>query len=47
MEQAKNARVIDARTDVWSIGASMFEALAGARPWQGFAAIGERREAQA
>jgi hypothetical protein len=40
-EQAKNARVIDARTDVWSIGASMFEALSGVRPWQGFEAVGE------
>jgi serine/threonine protein kinase len=32
-EQAKNAKVADMRSDVWSLGASLFHALAGEPPW--------------
>jgi serine/threonine protein kinase len=32
-EQAKNAKVADFRSDVWSVGASLFHCLAGEPPW--------------
>ncbi len=34
-EQAKNDPSIDERSDVWSLGATMYEALAGMPPWAG------------
>ncbi|MBI4704817.1 MAG: serine/threonine protein kinase [Deltaproteobacteria bacterium] len=40
-EQAKNAKNIDRRADIWSLGASLFEALCGTPPWQGRESVGE------
>jgi serine/threonine protein kinase len=40
-EQARNAKGVDARTDVWSISMSMYEALCGQRAWPGFSSAGE------
>jgi serine/threonine-protein kinase len=40
-EQARNAKQVDARSDVWSLCISMHEALAGARPWSHCTTIGE------
>jgi serine/threonine-protein kinase len=40
-EQAKNAKNVDVRTDVWSLGVSMYEALAGDAPWPDRATVGE------
>jgi len=40
-EQAKDARNIDLRTDIWSLGVSMFRALAGGLPWLGRESVGE------
>ncbi len=34
-EQARGARDLDARSDVWSLGVMWFEALAGALPYEG------------
>ncbi len=34
-EQAKSSKDIDARSDVWSLGAALFEALSGRRLWEG------------
>ena len=34
-EQARNAKTVDPRTDVFSVAVSLYEALAGQRPWQG------------
>ena len=40
-EQAKDARDIDLRSDVWSLGVSMFRALTGGLPWIGRESVGE------
>ncbi|MBL9026626.1 MAG: protein kinase [Myxococcales bacterium] len=40
-EQARDARNVDARTDVWSLGATLYEALSGRRPWHGAANVGD------
>ncbi|MBI4706220.1 MAG: serine/threonine protein kinase, partial [Deltaproteobacteria bacterium] len=40
-EQAKDARDIDVRTDVWSLGVSLFRALSGTLPWAGRDSVGE------
>jgi serine/threonine-protein kinase len=40
-EQAKSARDIDHRTDVWGIALSLHEALCGERPWKGCTTVGE------
>jgi serine/threonine protein kinase len=34
-EQVRSAKNVDARTDIWSLGVILFEALAGERPFQG------------
>ncbi|HEY2514754.1 MAG TPA: protein kinase, partial [Polyangiaceae bacterium] len=34
-EQARNAKNVDLRTDVFSVAVSLYEALTGQRPWQG------------
>jgi serine/threonine protein kinase len=40
-EQAMNAKLVDARTDLWSLGMSMFESLTGLRPWSECSTEGE------
>ncbi len=40
-EQAKNAKHVDARADVWSLSMSLHEALSGQRPWAHCEAQGE------
>lgn len=40
-EQAKNAKNVDARTDVWSLSVTLFEALSGTRLWQSSTSMGE------
>jgi serine/threonine-protein kinase len=40
-EHAENAKRADARSDVWSIGISLYETLAGERPWEDCSTIGE------
>jgi len=40
-EQAKNAKDVDARTDIWSLGISLFQALCGSSPWAGHTSVGE------
>jgi serine/threonine-protein kinase len=40
-EQARNAKQVDARSDVWSLSISMHEALVGTRPWSHCTTIGE------
>ncbi len=39
-EQSKSARNIDLRTDVWSLGASLFQALSGTPLWAGRDTVG-------
>jgi serine/threonine-protein kinase len=40
-EQAENARLADPRSDIWSMCASLYEALTGAPPWTGCSTVGE------
>ena len=40
-EQATNAKTVDGRTDVWSLGAALYEALTGEPLWSGKHAVGE------
>jgi serine/threonine protein kinase len=40
-EQARNAKNVDARTDVWSLSISLHEALTGVKPWSDTGSIGE------
>lgn len=40
-EQARSAKHVDARTDVWSLGMSLWEALSGRRPWEQCVSVGE------
>ncbi|MEJ7729996.1 MAG: protein kinase [Polyangiaceae bacterium] len=40
-EQAKNAKRVDQRSDVWSVAVSVFESLTGTRPWQECTTVGE------
>ncbi len=40
-EQAKSAKNVDARTDVYSLALSLHEALSGQRPWEGRTSMGE------
>jgi serine/threonine protein kinase len=40
-EQAKSARNVDARSDVFSLSLSLHEALSGRRPWDGKSSMGE------
>jgi serine/threonine-protein kinase len=40
-EQAKNAREVDERSDIWSLGLSLWEALSGRRPWEECTTVGE------
>ncbi|MCS6899820.1 MAG: protein kinase [Myxococcales bacterium] len=40
-EQARNAKTVDARTDIWSLSLSLYEALTGQKAWQGFHSPGE------
>jgi serine/threonine protein kinase len=40
-EQARNAKNVDFRADIWSFCATLWEALAGRRLWHGHTALGE------
>ncbi|NUP11074.1 MAG: protein kinase [Polyangiaceae bacterium] len=40
-EQAHDSSVVDQRTDVWSLGATLYEALTGTAPWASCKTIGE------
>jgi eukaryotic-like serine/threonine-protein kinase len=40
-EQAKSAKNVDARSDVFSLALSLHEALSGQRPWAGHTSMGE------
>jgi serine/threonine-protein kinase len=40
-EQAKNAKTVDHRTDVWSLAMSMHQALSGRKPWESASTVGE------
>jgi len=40
-EQARNARGVDVRSDVWSLCMSMYEAYSGVRPWSQCSSLGE------
>ncbi len=40
-EQAKNAKSVDHRTDIWSLAMALYEALAGQKAWAGFSSPGE------
>jgi serine/threonine protein kinase len=40
-EQAKNAKAVDERTDVWSLSVVLWEALSGQRLWGGQTSLGD------
>jgi len=40
-EQAKNAKAVDERSDVWSLSVVLWEALSGQRLWGGQTSLGE------
>ncbi len=40
-EQARSAKHVDATTDVWSLGAALYEALSGRRVWEGHSSVGD------
>jgi len=40
-EQARNAKSVDQRTDLWSLGIALWEALSGQRAWEGCSTVGE------
>jgi serine/threonine protein kinase len=40
-EQAQSSKDVDQRTDVWSLGAALYEALSGTPPWAGRTTVGE------
>ncbi|MGZ6092209.1 MAG: serine/threonine-protein kinase [Polyangiales bacterium] len=40
-EQARSSKDIDARSDVWSLGVALYEALSGKRLWEGRTSLGE------
>jgi serine/threonine-protein kinase len=40
-EQVKNAKLVDRRSDVWSLCMTMYEALSGLVPWNDCEAVGE------
>jgi serine/threonine protein kinase len=40
-EQARNAKHVDHRTDVWAFAISLYEGLTGKRAWHGYTSLGE------
>lgn len=40
-EQARNAKHVDERADVWSLSISLYEGLTGRRAWHGLSSLGE------
>ena len=40
-EQARNAKRVDARSDLWSLGVSLYQALSGTLPWRRRETVGE------
>lgn len=40
-EQARSAKHIDATSDVWSLGAALYECLSGRRVWEGHTSVGD------